>query len=96
MKCGEDPEYIEIKHVANKVLNIKTRGQVGLYVKDNTSICTNFAKAGHKVQGSKDEQVNWIMKHYEDSEIYNYSFTTLVIQDIIKDDNPVKDLICPK
>ena len=35
------------------------------------------------------------MKHYEDSEIYNYSFTTLVgsIQDIIKDDNPVKDLV---
>jgi len=27
----DDPEYIEIKHVANKVLNIKTRGQVGFY-----------------------------------------------------------------
>lgn len=26
-----DPDYIEIKHVANKVLNIKTRGQVGFY-----------------------------------------------------------------
>ena len=93
-EAWEDPEYIEIKHVANKVLNIKTRGQVGLYVKDNTSICTLLAKAGHKVQGSKDEQANWIMKHYEDSEIYNYSFTTLAgIQDIIKDDNPVKDLV---
>ena len=31
-EAWEDPEYIEIKHVANKVLNIKTRGQVGLYV----------------------------------------------------------------
>lgn len=26
-----DPEYIEIKHVANRVLNVKTRGQVGYY-----------------------------------------------------------------
>lgn len=31
-EAWNDPEYIEIKHVANKVLNIKTRGQVGFYV----------------------------------------------------------------
>lgn len=30
-EAWNDPEYIEIKHVANKMLNIKTRGQVGFY-----------------------------------------------------------------
>lgn len=60
----------------------------------NNSICTLLAKAGHKVAGSKDEQALWIMKHYEDSEIYTYSFTTLAsIQDIINEDNSVEDLV---
>ena len=60
----------------------------------NNSICTLLAKAGHKVAGSKDEQALWIMKHYEDSEIYTYSFTTLAsIQDIINEDNPIEDLV---
>lgn len=93
-EAWSDPEYIEIKHVANKVLNIKTRGQVGLYIEDKTIICTLLAKAGHKVLDSKDAQAQWIMKHYEDSEIYTYSFTTLAnIQDIIKKDNPIEDLV---
>lgn len=30
-EAWNDPEYIEIKHIANKVLNVKTRGQVGFY-----------------------------------------------------------------
>lgn len=30
-EAWDDPEYIEIKHVANHILNIKTRGQVGFY-----------------------------------------------------------------
>lgn len=31
-EAWDDPEYIEIKHVANEILNVKTRGQVGFYV----------------------------------------------------------------
>lgn len=30
-EAWNDLSYIEIKHIANKVLNIKTRGQVGIY-----------------------------------------------------------------
>lgn len=30
-EAWDDFTYIEIKHVANKILNIKTRGQVGIY-----------------------------------------------------------------
>lgn len=60
----------------------------------NKIICTLLAKAGHKVGGSKNEQAYWIMEHYEDKEIYNYSFTTLAsIQDIINDESPIEDLV---
>lgn len=90
----DDPEYIEIKHVANKVLNIKTRGQVGIYEENGESICTLLAKAGHKVQGSQDEQAQWILKHYRDAKIEKYSFTTLSnIQEIINEYNPIDDLV---
>lgn len=61
---------------------------------ENKGICTILAKAGHKIAGSKEEQAQWIMEHYEDEEIYNYSFTTLAsIQDIINDNNPIEDLV---
>jgi len=93
-EAWNDPEYIEVKHVANEVLNVKTRGQVGMYVDGDTSICTILAKAGHKVAGDKDEQAQWMMEHYEDEVIEGYEFQRLSsIQDIISDTNPIDDLV---
>ena len=93
-EAWEDPEYIEVKHVANQILNVKTRGQVGLYVADGKSICTILAKAGHKVGGSKDDQAQWMIDHYEDDEISKYEFQRLSsIQDVISDTNPIDDLV---
>jgi len=90
-EAWKDYEYIEIKHLANKVLNIKTRGQIG-YVND--SICTLLAKAGHKVAGTQDEQASWIVKHYSDKEIEKYKFTTLAgIQEIINEESPIEDIV---
>lgn len=61
---------------------------------ENKGICTILAKAGHKIVGSKDEQAQWIMEHYEDEEIYNYHFNALAsVQDIINDNNPIEDLV---
>lgn len=93
-EAWNDPEYIEIKHVANSITNIKTRGQVGLYKEDKKWTCTILAKAGHKVPGDKDSQGKWILKHYEDPEIEEYHFTTLSnIQDIMSEENPLNDLV---
>lgn len=93
-EAWDDKEYIEIKHVANKILNIKTRGQVGLYETDKT-ICTLLAKAGHKISGTKNEQAEWIIKHYEeDVDIKDYTFSTLAgFQNIIDENNPIEDLV---
>ena len=60
----------------------------------NKRICTLLAKAGHKVAGSKDDQAKWIMEHYEDDEIKDYTFTTLAsIQDIINENSLIEDLV---
>lgn len=57
-------------------------------------ICTFLAKAGHKVKGSKDEQAEWILKHYKDKKIEKYSFTVLAgIQDIINEEYSIDDLV---
>lgn len=93
-EAWDDPEYIDIKHVANKVTNVKTRGQIGLYDDGTESICTILAKAGHKVDGEKDEQAIWMLEHYEDADIQQYEFTTLSnIQDIVSEVNPIDDLV---
>lgn len=93
-EAWNDPTYIEIKHVANEITNIKTRGQVGLYTDDESSITTILAKAGHSLDGDKDEQATWMLEHYEDDEITQYEFTTLSnIQDIVSETNPVDDLV---
>ena len=90
----DDPEYIEIKHVANKVVNIKTRGQVGHYIDGDKSICTILAKAGHKVPGEKDEQADWILEHYQDTTVKTYDFTVLSgIRDIVDENVVIDDLV---
>lgn len=93
-EAWNDPTYIEIKHIANKVVNIKTRGQVGHYVEGDKSICTILAKAGHKVAGNQDEQAEWILKHYEDDVIETYDFTVLSgIRDIVDENCVIDDLV---
>ena len=93
-EAWEDPSYIEIKHVANKVVNIKTRGQVGHYVNGDTKVCTILAKAGHKVGGSKDEQASWILEHYDDAVVETYDFTVLSgIRDIVDEECVIDDLV---
>jgi len=89
-----DPSYIDLKHVANEVTNVKTRGQIGLYNDGSESICTILAKAGHKVVGDKNGQSTWMLEHYEDSDIQQYEFSTLSnIQDIVSEHNPIDDLV---
>lgn len=93
-EAWEDPTYIEVKHVSNEITNIKTRGQIGLYTDDEGSVTTILAKAGHSLDGDKDEQASWMLEHYEDDEITQYEFTTLSnIQDIVSETNPVDDLV---
>ncbi len=93
-EAWDDFEYIEIKHVANKILNFKTRGQVGFYKYKSNSVCTILAKSGHKIAGTRDEQADWIMNHYTDKKIENYSFSTLSsIQDILNENCPIEDLV---
>lgn len=90
-----DPTYIEVKHVANEITNIKTRGQVGLYTTyEEPSICTILAKAGHSLEGNQDEQASWILERYNDEDIQQYEFTTLSnIQDIVSEKNSIDDLV---
>ncbi len=93
-EAWSDPEYIEIKHVANRVMNFKTRGQVGFYDSEDGTVCTILAKAGYKVAGNKDEQAQWMMEHYEDAEIQKYEFTTLSsIKEIVDEDIVIEDLV---
>lgn len=93
-EAWKDPEYIEIKHVANRVLNVKTRGQVGFYESDDEKVCTILAKAGHKIEGDKDQQAEWMLVHYRDTEVQTYGYTRLSnIQAIIDQNDPINDLI---
>ena len=90
----DDDTFIEIKHMANTVTNVKTRGQIGLYKTDVESICTLLAKAGHKVPGDKNEQAQWMLDHYNDSDIQIYEYTRLSnIQAILDEDDPIDDLV---
>jgi len=93
-QAWDDNKFIEIKHVANEVTNIKTRGQVGLYKEDDKQICTILAKAGHSLKGDKNTQAQWILNHYYDTKVQQYNFTTLSnVQDILAPNNPIQDLV---
>ena len=90
----DDDTFIEIKHMANTVTNVKTRGQIGLYKTDVETICTLLAKAGHKVPGDKDEQAQWMLDHYDDPDIQIYKYTRLSnIQAILDENDPIEDLV---
>ena len=93
-EAWEDEQYIEVKHVANRLLNFKTRGQVGFYEEGNERVTTVLAKYGHKIAGSKDEQAQWILEHYKDETIQKYQFTTLSsIQNIIDEECVIEDIL---
>lgn len=93
-EAWDDFEYIEIKHIANRILNFKTRGQVGFYKDNLNSVCTILAKAGHKIAGTPDEQAEWIIKHFNDTKIEDYTFSTLAsIKDILNEESPIEDIV---
>lgn len=87
-------EFIEIKHSVNKVLNIKTRGQIGSYTENETTIYPLLAKVGHKLQGSRDDQAKELWERYYDKEINKYEMKRLsTINDILDDRVDVEDIV---
>ncbi len=93
-EAWDDKQYIEVKHVANRLLNFKTRGQVGFYEEGTARVTTILAKAGHKIAGTKNEQAQWILEHYKDETIQKYEFTTLSsIQNIIDEECVIEDIL---
>jgi hypothetical protein len=90
-------EFIEIKHIATEVTNIKTRGQVGFYEYDGVKYPTVLAKAGNKIDGSKLEQATELLKMFYDDEIaYNEVTTLASIRDILDPKKAVNDLVSVK
>lgn len=63
-----DPSILEIKHVADEVESIKTRGQIGYLPSGQVTI---LAKCGHRPPSSTDQQDtmtsegNWLREHVE-------------------------------
>jgi len=57
---GQD-DFIEIKHLADRVVSVKTRGQIGTVRYDGREVCTLLARYGHKVP---------LSLIYKDPEIY--------------------------
>lgn len=90
-------EFIEIKHVATEVTNIKTRGQVGFYEYEGVKYPTVLAKAGNKIDGSKLEQAMELLKMFYDDEIaYNEVSTLASLRDIVDPTKAVNDLVSVK
>jgi hypothetical protein len=90
-------EFIEIKHIATEVTNIKTRGQVGFYEYEGVKYPTVLAKAGNKIDGSKLEQAMELLKMFYDDEItYNEVTTLASIRDILDPKKAVNDLVSVK
>ncbi|WP_310438732.1 DNA polymerase [Sulfuricurvum sp.] len=87
-------EFIEIKHIATEVTNLKTRGQVGFYEYEGVQYPTVLAKAGNKIDGSKLEQSTELLKMFYDDEIaYNEVTTLASMRDILDPKKAVNDLV---
>jgi len=87
-------EFIEIKHIATEVTNLKTRGQVGFYEYEGVEYPTVLAKAGNKIAGSKLEQGTELLKmFYDNSIVYNDVTTLASIRDILDPKKAVNDLV---
>jgi DNA polymerase elongation subunit (family B) len=87
-------KFIEIKHIATEITNIKTRGQVGFYGYKGVNYPTVLAKAGNKIDGSKIEQATELLKMFYDDEItYNEVSTLASIRDILDPKKAVNDLV---
>ena len=87
-------EFIEVKHVATEVTNMKTRGQIGFYEYKGVKYPTVLAKAGTKLNGSKLEQATELLRLYESEEIEHHEVSTLAsLRSILDNNDPLNDLV---
>lgn len=85
---------IELKHVCTSITNLKTRGQMGHVEIESERICTLLAKAGHKLFGPKEEQMEQILAWLEDESIPTNSVKNLsTLKDIFNPKSSVDDLV---
>jgi len=85
---------IELKHVCTSITNVKTRGQMGHVEIDGERICTLLAKAGHKIIGSKEEQMEQILAWLENESIPANSVKNLsTLKDIFNPKSSIDDLV---
>lgn len=85
---------IELKHVCMSITNLKTRGQMGYADIDGERICTLLAKAGHKLSGPKEEQMNQLMVWLGDTSIpINRVQNLSTLKEIFNTKSGVDDLV---
>ena len=85
---------IELKHVCTSITNIKTRGQMGYVEIEGDRICTLLAKAGHKIIGSKEEQMKQIEVWLTDDSIPTNTVRNLsTLKEVMNPSNTIRDVI---
>ncbi len=85
---------IELKHVCTSITNVKTRGQMGYIEMEGERICTLLAKAGHKLSGSKEEQMEQIAVWLKDESIPTNAVKNLsTLKDIFSQKSSADDLV---
>lgn len=62
IKLTGNDDFLEIKHLADRVVSVKTRGQIGTVIYEGKEFCTLLARYGHKVP---------LSIIYENPEIYS-------------------------
>ncbi len=62
IKLTGNDDFLEIKHLADRVVSVKTRGQIGTVIYEGKEFCTLLARYGHKVP---------LSIIYDDPEIYS-------------------------
>lgn len=89
--------FIEVKHVATEVTNMKTRGQIGFYRYKGKKYPTVLAKAGNKIDGDKREQAERLLELYHDDDIqYNDVKSLASLRTIMDKNDPIDDLVSIK
>lgn len=85
---------LEIKHIATKVTNYKTRAQTGTVTIDNEDIATLLARGGNKLQGTKEDQILQLKEWYDSDKIEVNEYSVLAsLRDIINPDSHINDLV---
>ena len=86
--------FLEIKHVATELTNMKTRGQIGFYEYQGVKYSTVLAKAGNKLDGSQMEQAQRLLELYQDDTIvYNNVVSLASLKSILDEKMPIVDLV---